>query len=303
MSKDTLDIYWRDLGSHVKLPNTSAGWRRFLQSADSSVAVCMEATGSYYLRFAAACHAAGLTVYVVNPWQVKAFAVAQLSRVKTDRVDAKLIADFCSMMLDSLWPWRPMPDSLVAVTSLVRLGDGLLRHRVAAGNRVHALGVKASLLADEADRLKVSLSSERDRLMDTAAGVAESCSVIGPWYVALQELPGIGKVAALKVLAYSGDMRRFRSGREYASFTGLPPRLAESGSSLKRSSMSRRGSRPLRSVYYWAAVSASRSKSAQGQFYEGLIARGKRPKVAVVALANRLARAAWRVVIDASVAK
>lgn len=57
------------------------------------------------------------------------------------------------------------------------------------------------------------------------------------------------------------------------------------------------GSRELRGILYWAAMTASRSDSMHGEFYRALRQRGKRGKVALVALANRLARAAWAVCV------
>lgn len=258
----------------------------------------MEATGVYYLGLARHATAAGVTVRVVNPWQVRAFATSRLARTKTDKADAALIREFGERMGADLPVWWPMPLELRRVSVLVRFGDGLLRDGIAAGNRAHALGVADALaVAEIGESVKASLVAERERVMALALQVAEEDELVGGWLSALRGLPGFGDVASLRFLAYSGDLRRFGSARQFAAFTGLVPRFKQSGGGLEVGVMSRVGSKELRGILYWAAMSASRSDTPHGEFYRTLRQRGKRGKVALVAVANRLARAAWVVCV------
>jgi transposase len=72
--------------------NWLSGWYSTMQS---DVHVCLEATGTYGQALALFLHHTKCRVSVVNPAAVKAFAGASLSRTKTDKVDAELIARFC----------------------------------------------------------------------------------------------------------------------------------------------------------------------------------------------------------------
>src|SRR3972149_5189242 len=75
-------------------PNTSTGHQavlRFLEQAGGRVRVCMEATGRYGLDLALTLHGAGLAVMVANPRAVRHFAIADMRRSKTDRVDAAVL--------------------------------------------------------------------------------------------------------------------------------------------------------------------------------------------------------------------
>ncbi len=65
----------------------------------------MEATGCYGDALATYLHEQGCVVSVVNPAQIKSFGGAQLRRAKTDKTDAKLIAQFCQDMHPA--PWTP----------------------------------------------------------------------------------------------------------------------------------------------------------------------------------------------------
>lgn len=277
--------------------NTMTGWEVIVRNADGHLLV-MEATGVYFVGLARHAVEAGVAVKVVNPWQVRAFATSRLSRTKTDKVDAALIREFGERMADRLPLWWPMPEALERVSVLVRFGDGLLRTWVAAGNRQHALGViEAEVVREMGRGVKVALSSERDRAMAMALDIARGDELVGGWLGCLRTLPGFGDVSALRLLAYSGDLRRFGSGRQFAAYSGLVPRFRQSGGGPEVGTMSRMGSPALRSVLYWAAISAGQSRSVHGDFYRELRGRGKPAKVALVALANRLARAAWSVCV------
>lgn len=290
-----LDVAWPD-GSHSRVENQSAGWSWILARAAESVLV-MEATGIYYRSLAVAAVDAGVSVRVVNPFQVKAFAAARLTRQKTDKVDAKVIREYGVRMLDELRPWWPSPEALHRVQALVRLGDGLLKYRVAAGNRAHALRLSDPVVSAAAEPLAKVLRMERVRLMEVALEVARGDELVGLWVERLLGLPGVGQVSALRILAYAGDLRRFGTARQFAAFTGLPPRFNQSGLGREVGRMSRVGSRELRGVLFWCAMSAGQSRAPLGLRYRRLVESGKPRKLALVATANSLARAAWAVCV------
>lgn len=291
-----LDVSWA-VGRHERVSNAEAGWERVARGAQGHVLV-MEATGVYYLGLARHAVEAGVVVKVANPWQVRAFAATRLTRTKTDKVDAGLIREFGERLGSSVPRWWPMPVALERVSGLVRFGDGLLRQGVAASNRLHALSVvEASVVEEIGVSVKAALDQERVRVMALALAAAESDELLAGWLAGLRTLPGFGDVSSLRFLAYAGDVRRFRSGRQFAAFTGLVPRFKQSGGGPEVGVMSRVGSSSLRGVLYWAAMSASQSKTPHGDFYRRLRAGGKGGKVALVALANRLARAAWSVCV------
>src|SRR5215213_4947055 len=85
---------------HTSFANSPAGFAQFsawLAKLGASTAhACMEATGTYYEALAAYLHGEGHAVSVVHPAAIKAYAQSRLSRTKTDRLDAALIAGFCA---------------------------------------------------------------------------------------------------------------------------------------------------------------------------------------------------------------
>ncbi len=96
---------------HKKFDNTPAGFALFAEwlagFGDEAPHVCLEATGAYSLPLAEYLAGRGFLVSVVNPAKVAAFGKSGLSRAKTDKADAKLIARFCLAMRPA--PWTPPP--------------------------------------------------------------------------------------------------------------------------------------------------------------------------------------------------
>ena len=106
---------------HKIFANTKHGFEQLViwlnSHTVSNLHACLEATGSYGEALALYLFDAGYRVSVVNPAQVKAFAASRLTRTKTDKVDAELIARFCLLQQPSAWQ-PPAP----AVRGLPRLG-------------------------------------------------------------------------------------------------------------------------------------------------------------------------------------
>jgi transposase len=82
-------------------------------------------------------HQAGHMVSVVNPAAIKAFAQSRLSRTRTDRVDAELIARFC--LAQAPPAWTPPPPEMRGLQALVRRLESLIEMRVMEENRLSSL--------------------------------------------------------------------------------------------------------------------------------------------------------------------
>ncbi len=100
----------------------------------SDLRVCLEATGTYGEPLASFLHDAGFRVSIVNPAAVRATALAGLSRTKTDKVDAELIARFCLAQQPAAW--LPPAPELRELQALVRRLESLVEMRAMEENRL-----------------------------------------------------------------------------------------------------------------------------------------------------------------------
>jgi transposase len=108
----------------------------------------------------------------------------------------------------------------------------------------------------------------------------------------LMDIPGVGLLTATAAVATIGDARAFRSGREFAAFVGLVPRQCGTGGRVKLLGISKRGDVYLRTLLIHGARAVIAHGKQREPWLERLLAR--RPvNVAVVALANKMARTIW----------
>jgi transposase len=110
----------------------------------------------------------------------------------------------------------------------------------------------------------------------------------------LLAIPGIGPLTASALVATVGDMRTFKSGRELASFIGLVPQQRGTGGKIQLGAISKRGDPYLRTLLIHGARSVLFTSKKPNPWAEELSKR-RHANVAVVALANKMARTAWAI--------
>jgi transposase len=117
----------------------------------------------------------------------------------------------------------------------------------------------------------------------------------------LAAIPSVGPIGAMAMAAKIGDANRFRSGRDFAAFIGLTPKDHSTGGRKSLGGITRAGDEMLRSYLICGAMAVIRQlKSGKGHtapWLVQLIAR-KPEKLAAVALANRTARIAWKLMVS-----
>ena len=111
----------------------------------------------------------------------------------------------------------------------------------------------------------------------------------------LSQVPGIGVLGSTALAATLGDAKAWRSGREFSASIGLVPAHTGTGGQVRVGHLSKRGDPYLRTLLIHGARSVIQHAKVKPKWLEQLLAR--RPlNVAVVALANKMARTAWAIV-------
>jgi transposase len=110
----------------------------------------------------------------------------------------------------------------------------------------------------------------------------------------IAEIPGIGTLTATALVATMGEANSFKSGREFAAFVGLVPRQSGTGGKVRLLGISKRGDTYLRTLLIHGARTVLFKAKDKGAWSEALLRR--RPtNVAIVAMANKMARTAWAI--------
>ena len=244
---------------HKAFPNTPQGFERLAEwladaLGEQKVHACLEATGAYGDALARALHERGHTVSVVNPARIKGFGQARMSRTKTDKADAILIAHFCALHRPE--PWRPPAPEQSQLQALVRRLESLQEMRQMEKNR---LDTGDAFVREEIQEHVTYLDTQIERTERRIRDHVGGSPTLSRQSELLDSIPGVGPATAAALLAELGDVSQFTGARQVAAFAGLVPRIRQSGQWKGHVRLSKCGTGRLRHALYFPALSALRS--------------------------------------------
>lgn len=283
VSKDFLDVHVRPSALAFRVANDEAGIADLVDRLRQTppAGLVLEATGGYEIPVVAALATAGLAPAVVNPRQARRFAEGIGRRAKTDPIDAGVLAHFAEAVRPEP---RPVPDAEARL-----LADWLARRRQLVQRRVseqHRLPTAGRPLRKGIQRHIDYLERQIKKVEADLSAAVQASPVWRARDELLQSVPGVGPPVSRTLLADLPELGT-ASGRQLAALCGLAP--------FNRDSGRRQGPRHLaggrshvRAALYQAALVAMRWNAPLQGVYEGLLARGKAKKVALIAVARRL---------------
>jgi transposase len=282
---------------HKVFPNTATGFEQLAVWLSKQwverIHACLEATGTYGEALSLFLYEVGHTVSVINPAAVKAFAGSRLSRTKTDRVDAELIARFCQAQEPPAW--TPLPAEVRELQALVRRLESLIEMRVMEENRLSS-GVTVEMVRQSVEELLAHLNAQIKRTEELICQHIDNHPTLKQQSELLDSIPGIAETTAALLLSEITDITQYRSARQVAAYAGLVPRERQSGSSLRgRTRLSKIGNARLRRALYFPAITALRCSPFFQQWAEGLRARGKSKMSVICAVMRKLVHVAYGV--------
>jgi transposase len=255
------------------------------------VHACLEATGAYGDALATWLYDAGHCVSVVNPMVIHAFAASQLSRTKTDRTDAALIARFCATQQPTAW--TPTPREIRELQALVRRLESLHEMRTQETNRL-ASGAATTAVARSITTVIETLTEEIDAVQQQIRDHFTQHPGLRSQRDLLTSIPGIGDATAAVLLAELFD-KRYGSARQAAAFAGVVPRILESGTIRRPGRLSKIGPGRVRKALYFPALAALRCNPTLQPLRVRLRAKGKVPMVIIGAAMRKLIHIAYGV--------
>lgn len=298
VSKATFDAAFMADGQLVAthaFTNDEKGFNALSSSIDSAGHVIMEASGTYHVRLAYFLYARGFTVSVVNPLVIRRFSQMQLSRTKTDRKDAALIASYG--MAHTPAPWQPEEAHITQLKQLNQAIELLNRQCTAVSNQLEALAQ-----CEVVDPLVIEQLEQEKGQQTTRIQLLEKrmCLLVNSHYKetydALLTIPGIGPKTAVMLIAITGNFTKFEHYKQLLAYVGLSPRIYESGTSVKgRARICKVGMGNVRKLLYLCSWSAKRHNVFCAAMYDRLKAKGKPERLIKVAIANKLLRQAFAV--------
>lgn len=278
--------------------NSSAGFK-LLQAWLTSlhlteVHACLEATGTYGDGIAHFLFEQGHRVSVVNPVRIKGYAKSKLQRNKTDKADARLIADFCLTQEPAGWfPPSVEVQHLQALTRRIEVLEEMLRmeqNRFDVSPKQTRASIKRIIktFEQEIKQLQAQIKAH----IDNHPHLKEQSEL-------LQTIPGIGERTAHLLLS-EVEFERYSSARQVAAQAGVTPRKAQSGTSLNSTNLSKLGNRRIRKGLYFPAIVAARHNEIVKEFAKRLEKNGKTSMQVVCASMRKLLHIAFGVLKNKS---
>jgi len=255
-----------------------------LQPLDAALVV-MEATGGYEAAVACALQAAGLAVAVVNPKQARDFAKSMGRLAKTDRIDARTLAELAAVLVrreDLARFIRPLAD--VQQQQLAALVTRRRQLLTMLGSERQRLAWALPMVRPSIETMIQAIRAQIDDLEGQM--IAHVQQHFAELDALLQTTRGIGPIASATLIAELPELGRLNR-REIAALVGVAPMANDSGSSRGRRRV-QGGRFEIRRVLYMATLTATTRNPAIKSFYQRLIAAGKLPKVALVACMRKL---------------
>jgi transposase len=280
---------------HKVFPNTPEGFAELTDwlsgfGDPAPLRIAMEATGAYGVPLAEFLADQGFWISVVNPAKIQAFAKSELSRAKTDKADAKLIARYVQEKQPPRW--SPPPPSIRKLQALLRRVEQLQALRQMEHNRLDTadatVATSIETLIEAIDQQIQDLREQLRRHIDDDPDLRQRRDL-------LKTLPGLGEATAAHLLVLFSPHYGFLNAKQAVAFIGLNPHLRESGQWKGQTRLSKIGEPLFRKILYMPALVAWRHNPVINAFCKRLKASGKNGKAIVCAAMRKLVHLAFGV--------
>lgn len=220
----------------------------------------------------------------------------KLSKIKTDKSDAKQIYEYALNVSPKLWKGEIKNQQ--ECLQLLRLLSVYSKQSTQLKNKIHgefALGKPSKDVVKSLERHLKALKKEIFKLEEVLfkkVKIEHQDSL-----TLLKSIPGIGEKTAVALLVFTDGFKRFESAKELCSYSGLTPIIRESGSSVKgRPRISKMGNTKLRNLLFLCSFNACKYNRACKALFDRIVAKGKSKKLALIAVCNKLLKQAFGVI-------
>lgn len=278
VGKWTLDICIHETGLVWQVENAAKGIRTLLNrlSRYDVERIVMEATGRYEFALAEAAYAKSLPVCIAKPASVRKYAGAIEQLAKTDRIDARVIAEYAAVIRPRITPEKSK--NLIAIKDLLARRRQIIGLRTQEINRRHitdkAIERSCKRLIKVFDAEIAWVEKKLEKHVTAESEWSEKCEI-------LKSAPGVGKTLAYTLLADMPELGEL-TNKQASALVGVAPINRDSGK-MRGKRRIQGGRASVRTTLYMATLSATQCNPAIKAFYKNLVAQGKHKKVALTA--------------------
>lgn len=285
VSKDTLDIALYPINQHFRVTNDKSGIDEMIKKLQqyNIIRIACESSGGYQRLMIQLLREAGYKVELLNPKPIKHFILSKRIKAKTDKIDAHMIAMFTAS--NELGYTQPI---LSAKHEEMR---DMIRRRVDTIEDIsrEKKRLKQSWYETSKNSITRHIQYLEEQLDLIDIEINQLINTNEEWkrkLKILMSIPGIGVTSAATLIAEMPELGHMEN-KQAASLLGVAPQTKQSGLYVGIAAIS--GGRFIpRKLIYMAALSASHGKNKFKEYYQRLRSKGKKSKVCLVALMNKI---------------
>ena len=289
---------------HGTFPNDKKGYRKLINwvktycggAVEDEWLFCGEDTGSCSVGLSKWLYGKGLDIWIENAYSIRHSSGIQ--RVKTDKADAYMIAEYAWRHHDKAMLFEPLSESLTQLREVFLYRHKLVQQRVAmevrkkdkesSGETSRAMSFikrKSKHLMAEIDKSIKECDEMIDRIISEDPELAEN-------YAIVTSIKGVARQNGACLLVYTNNFKRFdMDARKIACYYGVAPFGKESGSSVHTPAhTSHFANKLIKSLLSQAAQIARIYNPEIREYYDRLRAKGKKHSVAINNVKNKLLR-------------
>ncbi len=285
ISKSSLDIFIEPIRLSLKIDNSEKAIIQFIKqlSAYQVMQVACEATGGYEKLLIRLLKEHVYDCWIVDPRRIKGFIIATGCKTKTDKIDAKKIAQFTANNNPD-YKTISKTDNETILQSLVNRKNDLIQYLAAEKIRLQHPSHILSLPSIK--KFIKMLDKEINKIDKQITKLIATDDLLDKKIKLLESIPGIGKATAALLISFVPELGHI-SGNEISALVGVCPYTRESGNYKGKRSI--RGGRVVpRNALYMSALTTIKYHLPLKELYERLIANNKPFKFAIVAVMRKL---------------
>lgn len=282
--------------------NSVSGYKQLVKWVDKNAngidpsmwLFCGENTGDYSKPLCNHLYGKGYDMWLENAKCIK--DASGIRRLKSDRADAAMIAEYAMRNHDKAVLYEPLSESLTQLREYYLYRQMVIRHRcsfeVRRGEKRLMMEKSAAktVIAQSGKHIVSELNKEIAKIDKKIASLIESSDELSEVYRIVTSVPGIGTQNAVCLMVYTDNFRRFNyDARSIACYYGIAPFGKDSGTSVHVDPhVHYMANRHIKAMLTQAALAAVRFNPIIAQYYQRLIGRGKKMPVAMNNVKNKL---------------
>lgn len=255
---------------------------------------CGENTGDYSKPLCNFLYGRGFDMWLENAKSIK--DASGIRRLKSDRADANMIAEYAMRNNDKAIVYEPLSESLSQLRELFLYRQMVVRHRcsfqVRRGEK--RLNMEKSpvktMISQSGRHIVTELNKEIEKIDKRIAELIDSDEELAQVFTIVTSIPGIGTQNAVCLMVYTDNFRRFNfDSRKIACYYGIAPFGRDSGTSVHTDPhVHYMANRQIKAMLSQAALSAAKFNPVIASYYSRLIERGKKRQIALNNVKNKL---------------